>query len=166
MTARPDHPDAAPALLCFDGSEGAIEAINRSAALLAPAPAVVLTVSERLSAWEPSDPSPISAAVTKLGSRALALDEIAADMAKETLAAGVTAARNAGFDASGRLETGKPWQAICDVAEQLATGVIVIGARGLSRVESLLLGSVSRAVVGHATCPVMIVPRPAVRNRR
>jgi hypothetical protein len=35
---------------------------------------------------------------------------------------------------------------------------IVLGARGLSRVQSLLLGSVSSAVAAHANRALLIVP--------
>ncbi len=63
---------------------------------------------------------------------------------------GVELARAAGFDARGRLASGKTSRAICDVAEELDASAIVLGARGLSRLQSVLLGSVSGAVAGHA----------------
>jgi nucleotide-binding universal stress UspA family protein len=34
---------------------------------------------------------------------------------------------------------------------------LVVGARGLSRIRSVVLGSVSQHLVHHATCPVLIV---------
>jgi nucleotide-binding universal stress UspA family protein len=66
----------------------------------------------------------------------------------------------AGFAAEGRTARGKSWRAICDVAEELDAATIVVGARGLSRLESVLLGSVSSAVAVHAKRPVLIVPPP------
>ena len=53
---------------------------------------------------------------------------------------------------------GKTWRAICDVAGEIDAVTIVLGARGLSRVGSLLLGSVSSAVLVHAKRPVLVVP--------
>jgi len=54
---------------------------------------------------------------------------------------------------------GKTWRRICDVAEETDAATIVLGARGLSRVGSLLLGSVSSAVLVHAKRSVLVVPR-------
>jgi nucleotide-binding universal stress UspA family protein len=52
---------------------------------------------------------------------------------------------------------GKAWRTICDVASEVGAEVIVLGARGLSRVGGMLLGSVSSAVAVHAKRPVLIV---------
>jgi nucleotide-binding universal stress UspA family protein len=35
--------------------------------------------------------------------------------------------------------------------------LIVIGARGISKLKEILLGSVSHGVTNHATCPVLVV---------
>jgi len=49
---------------------------------------------------------------------------------------------------------GKIWRSICEVAETLDAEPVVVGARGLSRVQSALLGGVSSAVVVHAQSPI------------
>jgi nucleotide-binding universal stress UspA family protein len=147
-----------PVLLCFDGSDDAGTAIEQAGLLLGPTDAIVLTVCEQVEAWEPSDPSPLSAGIVKLAHRPLGLDEIATDAATETLSRGVELARAAGFRAEGRLGHGKAWQAICDAADELDAPVIVLGARGLSRVRSALLGSVSAAVAAHAHRPLLVIP--------
>ena len=36
-------------------------------------------------------------------------------------------------------------------------GLVVIGARGTSKIKGLLMGSVSEAVTRHASCPVLVV---------
>jgi nucleotide-binding universal stress UspA family protein len=146
-------------LLCFDGSDDAVAAIARAGELLAPRTAVVLTVSEPAASWAPYDPATIlSAPLSRLASNALDLDEIGRDLARERMEQGRDLAIAAGFAADGRLEVGKPWRIICQVADEIDAESIVIGARGLGRVESVLLGSVSSAVVYHARRPVLLIP--------
>jgi nucleotide-binding universal stress UspA family protein len=148
-----------PVLLCFDGSEGAAKAIAEAGVGLRGGSTILLTVWEPCAVWEPYDPATIlSAPVARLADRALCLDEIARDLAQEKMERGVTLASDAGFDVAGRVAGGKPWRTICDVAEEIDARAIVMGARGLSRVGSLLLGSVSFAVAAHARRPVLIVP--------
>ena len=47
--------------------------------------------------------------------------------------------------------------AIVRVTERGGADLIVIGALGRSMVEEALVGSISRYVVGHAPCPVLVV---------
>ena len=48
-------------------------------------------------------------------------------------------------------------EAILDVAATRKCDLIVMGSRGLGRLEGALLGSNSQKVVSHAACPVLIV---------
>lgn len=48
-------------------------------------------------------------------------------------------------------------EAILSVAEIQKVDLILIGTRGLGSLEGILLGSVSRKVIHHASCPVMVV---------
>lgn len=149
---------AKPVLVCFDGSVDAENAISSAADLFGPRSAVVLTVSEPISIWEPSDPATIlEAPLGKLLSKALELEEIADEVAQEQVNRGVELARAAGLDAHSRVARGKAWRTICDVAAELDAAAIVLGARGRTRVQSALLGSVSAAVSVHAGRPVLIV---------
>jgi nucleotide-binding universal stress UspA family protein len=152
---------AGPVLICFDGSDDAAAAIATAGEMLAPRVGVVLTVWERAASWAPSDPATIlSAPVSRLASKELDLDEINQGAARELMQRGVELATEAGFQAEGRLEEGKPWRTIRRVADELDARPVVLGARGLGRVESMLLGSVSIAVVFHARWPVLVVPHP------
>ncbi|MBW4623856.1 MAG: universal stress protein [Cyanosarcina radialis HA8281-LM2] len=55
---------------------------------------------------------------------------------------------------------GSPGLTICEVARNWGADLIVIGRRGhLSKLEELLLGSVSNYVLHHAPCAVFVVPR-------
>jgi nucleotide-binding universal stress UspA family protein len=148
----------APVLLCFDGSDDAAAAIAAAGEMLAPRTGLVLTVWEPVASWEPYDPATIlSAPLSRLASNAFDLDEIMRDLARERAEHGAELATDAGFEAEARTAKGKPWRMICQVAEELAAEPIVVGARGLGRVQSVLLGSVSSAVVFHARRPVLVV---------
>lgn len=147
-------------LICFDGSDDAAAAIAAASKMLAPRGAVVLTVWEPVASWAHYDPATIlSAPLSRVASSALGLDEAVRDMARARMERGVELATKAGFEARGRLENGKPWRVICQVADELSAEPIVVGARGLGRIESALLGSVSTPVVFHAARPVLVVPR-------
>lgn len=155
-----------PLLLCFDGSTDAENAISSAADLLGPMPAVVLTVEEPTRLWQPSDPATIlDAPIGKLLSKTLELEEIANEVTQEQMNRGVELARAAGFDARGRVAPGKAWKTICEVADEIDAAAIVLGARGLSRMQSALLGSVSAAVSAHAGRPVLIIHRRTPANQ-
>ena len=57
------------------------------------------------------------------------------------------------------LASGKPYAEIVRFAEELGAGLVVMGSRGLGRLQRALMGSVSESVVRHAHCPVMVVRR-------
>ncbi len=58
---------------------------------------------------------------------------------------------------STRLLRGRPADTIVQAARDGGFDLIVVGSRGLSGVDELVLGSVSDRVADHATCPVLIV---------
>jgi len=160
IPATRERPSAGRPLLCFDGSADAANAIAAAAAALASREATLLTVWEPAALWQPYDPAAVlSAGVSRLSSKSLGLDEIASEIGQATLQRGLELAREAGFDATGLLRSGKAWRAICEAADELEAVPIVLGARGLSRVQSVLLGSVSATVAAHAKRPLLIVPR-------
>jgi nucleotide-binding universal stress UspA family protein len=69
-------------------------------------------------------------------------------------------AEAAGVGVTTRLATGDPAEQICTYAEEIDARLIAIGRRGYGTVASLLLGSVSNAVIQHAPCPVLVVREP------
>ena len=56
--------------------------------------------------------------------------------------------------------------AILGEAAALAASAVVCGSRGLTGIRSLMLGSVSHALLQHADVPVLVVPSPAVARAR
>jgi nucleotide-binding universal stress UspA family protein len=137
-----------------------MHAIAQAGKRLVDATAIVLTVCEPMPNWEPYDPvTVLSAPLSKRAAHAIDLDRAVREIAQDTVATGVKLALCAGFAADGRMATGKAWRVICDTAQELDASSIVLGARGMSRVQSALLGSVSVAVATHADRPVLIVPQ-------
>ena len=63
----------------------------------------------------------------------------------------------AGLVAFWMVQEGNPRDALIRQAQERNIDTIFVGARGLGRVEGLLLGSVSSATVAHAPCTVEVV---------
>jgi nucleotide-binding universal stress UspA family protein len=57
-----------------------------------------------------------------------------------------------------RILSGRPANAIAELAEKENADLIVIASKGDSAWKQAVLGSVAEGVVRHATCPVMAVP--------
>lgn len=72
-------------------------------------------------------------------------------------------AREAGASAEFLVWEGDPGDSIAAAAEAEHADIVVVGTRGRSGAERMLLGSVSDHVVRHADCPVLVV-RPAKRH--
>ncbi|HEV7174834.1 MAG TPA: universal stress protein [Solirubrobacteraceae bacterium] len=147
-----------PLLLCYDGSDPAKHAIERAADLLRTRNAVVLTV------WQTT---------VGLGSFAWAgatenmldyveLDRAAAELGGRIVSEGVRVAEAAGLQAEPLAvkATGPVWTTILEIAERHDASMIVIGSRGLTGLRSILLGSVSTAVVHHADRPTLVIHSP------
>jgi nucleotide-binding universal stress UspA family protein len=76
---------------------------------------------------------------------------------KHTAEEAVEKLRQAGLSVSSVIQGGDPKEALVEAAKSWNADMIFIGARGLGRVERLLLGSVSSATVAHAPCTVEVV---------
>jgi nucleotide-binding universal stress UspA family protein len=145
-------------LIAFDGSEDSRRAIEFAASHVRPEPAVVLTVWEpqfTQAAWPPTaEPAP-PVREGEHWPEELDAERLAREGARLAIEAGMTEVRP-----HAERGTGPVWTTIVDIAEELDATLIVTGSRGLSRVRSLLLGSVSNRVLHHTRRPVLIVPSP------
>ena len=147
-------------LICYDGSADANEAIARGARLLRGQRATVLTV------WTPFDAAALglSGGVEDMQ----ASDEAGRLHAEHEAEEGARLAIKAGFDAQPRTVERRTTiaDAILGEADALAATAILMGSRGLTGVKSLLLGSVSHAVIQRADRMVIVVPSPDVAAAR
>ena len=60
-----------------------------------------------------------------------------------------------------RVLAGEPHRAIVDHARRRRASLIVLGARGHSRIEEVLMGSTAQRAVRLSPVPVLLVPPPA-----
>jgi len=155
-------------LICYDGSSDAQAAIDRAGQLMPGSDATVLVI------WET-----IVETMTRNGSLGVGFgmvgpygddgtDSALEKAARDTAADGAQRAAAAGFVAEPRIVNRHDDIAadILAVAGDLDADVIVLGTRGLGSVKSVLLGSVSHAVLHHGDRPVLVIPSPALAERR
>lgn len=153
-------------LICYDGSPDSRSAIEHAGELLSGQPATVLTV------WEP-----FLEVMTRtsygIGSTLgmLNVDEIDAanhQSADACAQEGAELAARAGLKAEPRTcsQLTTVANTILSEAEAVGATAIVMGSRGLTGVKSMLLGSVSHAVIQHADRAVVVVPSPEVSAAR
>jgi nucleotide-binding universal stress UspA family protein len=71
------------------------------------------------------------------------------------------AARAEGVEVIADVQQGEPYETIVDVGEEESCDLIVMGRRGLRRLERMLMGSVTARVIGHSAKDVLVVPRNA-----
>lgn len=143
-----------PLLLCYDGSEDAMHAIQRAGVLFAGRRALVVTV------WQPTaGPGSVAwSGATASTVNFFELDRAAAEDGGRIASDGVRVAREAGLEAEPVAveAVGPVWKTIVEFADRHDAATIVMGSRGLTGIRSMLLGSVSSAVVDHADRPTLV----------
>jgi nucleotide-binding universal stress UspA family protein len=151
-------------LIGYDGSPDAKEAIKRAGELMRGRPATVFTV------WEQFEDM-----VTRVGAGMpigvvdyAELDRSYEELARQRAEEGAESAREAGLKAQAHAcaRSGSIAETILFEADDIGAEAIVLGTRGLTGLKSLLLGSVSHAVLQHADRPVIVVPSPEVAAAR
>jgi nucleotide-binding universal stress UspA family protein len=147
-----------PLLLCYDGSEDAKHAIERAGELFAGRRALVVTVRR---------PIPALDTVAVLGAtggmvNVVDVERATAETDGRVADEGVRIAQEAGLDAEpvAVRSTRSVWETIVGVADRHDAATIVMGSRELTGLRSMVLGSVSSAVVRHADRPTLIIPQP------
>lgn len=153
-----------PALLCYDGSEESGNAITRAGELLGGGRAIVVHVWVGLA--ELLLHSDLQGMTGPIVEAAEDIDTSDRDRAEKLAAEGAQLAIGAGFQAQPLViqQERSVWQTLRACARAHEASVIVVGARGRSRIASALLGSVSNGLVHHAPAPVLVVPGAADRR--
>lgn len=146
-------------LICYDGSPDAKAAIERGAHLVRDPQAVVLTV------WQPFMEmfARVAGGGFEIPPSAVDVEQMDSanrEHAERTAREGADLATAAGLEAKSQARERKTTIAAAVLEEAAAwhADAIVLGSRGLTGVKSVLLGSVSHAVLHHADRPVIIVP--------
>lgn len=135
-----------------DGSESANEALEWAYAEAKLAKAELVVVH----GWEYPYPD-VSAAEHNVHER---MGRDAQHHLDDAIAAIRTRAKSDGVSITAQLVESGPAKALVEASAD--ADLVVVGSRGRSGFASLLLGSVSRAVVQHASCPVAVI-RPHAR---
>jgi nucleotide-binding universal stress UspA family protein len=159
IRAHPSAGPGGPLLICYDGSEDAKHAIERAGGLLAERPALVVTV------WQPtaSLDSVVWSGMMVGADHFVELDRAAAEAGGRVADEGVRIAQKAGIEAEPLAikASGPVWKTIIEIADRHDAAAIVMGSRGLTGVRSMLLGSVSSAVVHNTDRPTLVAHRSA-----
>jgi nucleotide-binding universal stress UspA family protein len=145
-------------LLCYDGSPSAKHAISVAHETLGHMPATLLHVWN--SPVEFLAAAPFGTASGEGGPSIAELERLSLERAQEIAQEGNELARELGLAVDTRIERNDSsvWQTILGVAAETDAELIVIGTHGATAVQSLLLGSVSNAVIHHSKRRVLVVP--------
>jgi nucleotide-binding universal stress UspA family protein len=136
-----------------DGSDSALAAVDRAAALAAAERAQLIVVCVAI-------PVAAAAAVSsaEFGEPRIDQDVPGAEAAMDALAAASGRAEQAGVeDVTAVLAEGDPAQALLGVARERGADCIVVGSRGMNSLSGRLLGSVPADVAYRSPCDVLIV---------
>jgi nucleotide-binding universal stress UspA family protein len=152
------HTSAAdgPLILCYDGSEGARDAIRHAGELFTGRRALVVTAWRSVAVPGSLGMGGEAAPMVNV----VELDRAAADHGGRLADEGVGIAQDVGLLAEPMVvkAAGPIWKTIVEIAARHDAATIVMGSRGLAGLRAMFLGSVSGAVVHHADRPTLIVP--------
>jgi nucleotide-binding universal stress UspA family protein len=161
------RPTLARVVVAVDGSETASEAVAtvRRWPFLTMTEIRTLSVAPAHASWWPSDLGGKTADVAAADRDATA-DNL---LEHDTIAAEAAAMlRAVGSTAETEVRAGSPASVIVDFAEEWDADLVIMGSHGRTGFARLLLGSVARNVLHHASCSVLIIRRHAdpVRGKR
>jgi nucleotide-binding universal stress UspA family protein len=142
--ARPLAPPSECWCVALDGSQHSMHALTKAMQLAAESGARTLELAT-VHHWLSPE-----AAETELAARGLATSADARALLDSQ-----------GFAWRLHVLMGQPATCLVELTEALGSRGIVVGARGLSAIEGLLLGSVAQQIIHHARGSVLVVRAPA-----
>lgn len=149
---------AGPAIVGYDGSDHAREAIRAAARLLAHRQVEVDTV------WSPytgaAGVEPMGVSVAVMTRAAEQINSGQKTTAVATAQEGARLAAAEGLDATPEAvqAAGRVWRTLTERGSSRDAKALVVGSRGRSGVASALLGSVSTGIAHHSPAPLLVVP--------
>lgn len=153
-----------PALVCYDGSEGARAALEAMAETISAHDVIVACY------WQPFAESTKRFAIDllELVQDPSGINQREEELARAIAEEGAKHARSLGLAATGQaVRIDSPIdEAILAHAESIDAAAIVLGSRSRRTVRSLILGDVANEVVQRATRPVFVVPSSDLATRR
>jgi nucleotide-binding universal stress UspA family protein len=151
--------DSVRALIAYDSSSGAGDAVRAAAQLFAGADAIVLHVRKEPLALEQASVARVALPDAVLVKAAQEHERAAQTRALELVEDGCRLAESLGLRATAELRTGtSAWREIADAAAQRDADVIACGTRDQGLFSRTLLGSTSSSLLHHGDLPLLIVP--------
>jgi len=136
--------DTMKVLIGFDGSVSASAALDRALTLFGAAGPEIVVVGAFV--------RPMTT-----GGDAESIFDAARDAAREDLKKAAHTVKDAGLHGRIRFVEGEPRHVLEEVSLEEQPDVVVVGAKGQSAIEKVLLGSVSTYVLKHLPFPVLVV---------
>lgn len=139
-------------LLAYDGSESSVNALHQAISLVRRGMGVELLIIVVMHI--PEAASEMYAAYEARGF----VSEIAGSLASDAM----DIVHKEGIDARTIVRHGIPYVEIVKAAEDEDVSIIMLGRRGMTRLERVLLGGVTSRVIGHTSRNVLVVPRGSI----
>lgn len=140
-------------LLATDGSANALKAAEAAKDLATKTPGSVITILHVVALT----PDIIDQFSRQIAEHSVSTDDIINLKARSAIHATQKIFEDSGIPFEVVIKTGNPYDVICSVANEGNFNLCVLGSRGISDLQKILLGSVSYNVAHSCKCAVLIV---------